>query len=255
MDVTTTRSLAGQHSLPLSIGLHLVPGLLIVGAYLLIGSPLAAALGFPAHMGWVIAMCAGLAPVQLGLLAYLGWKRNGRLTFKGVVGYTGRPLRPGKLTALVAPLVVVVFVASVVIAPLDAVVYRTFFTWIPFEVTNGAGGFLQGHDRSTVVLSLSLSLVLTGIVLPAIEELYFRGFLLPRMAHLGRAAPVLNAVLFSLYHFWTPWMLLSRIGFFLPAVWATWRTKDLRISVWVHCLSNTITQALVLASVVLGVAA
>ncbi|MFI6503366.1 lysostaphin resistance A-like protein [Nonomuraea typhae] len=255
MDTKTTRSLAGQHSLPLSIGLHLVPGLLIVGAYLLIGSPLAEALGFPAHMGWVIAMCAGLAPVQLGLLLNLGWKENGRLSFKGVIGYAGKPLRPGKLTALIAALIVVVFVASVTLAPLDAAVYRTFFTWIPFEATNGAGGFLQGYDRSAVVLSLSISLLLTGIVLPAIEELYFRGFLLPRMAHLGKAAPVLNAVLFSLYHFWTPWMLLSRIGFFLPAIWATWRTKDLRISLGVHCLSNTITQALVLVSVVVGVTA
>lgn len=253
MDTRATRSLLGQHSLPLSFGLHLIPGMLIVGAYLLIGSPLAQALGYPAHLGWVIAMSVALAPVQLGLLLYLGWTANGRLSLAGVVAYRAKPLRPGKLIALIAALVVVVFVASFVIAPLDAAIYRAFFTWIPFEATNGAGGFIQGYDRSVVVTSLAISLILTGIALPAVEELYFRGFLLPRMSHLGQKAPVLNAVLFSLYHFWTPWLLISRIGFFLPAVWATWRAKDLRISLWVHCLSNSIVQGLVLVSILLGV--
>lgn len=100
---------------------------------------------------------------------------------------------------------------------------------------------------------LAISLVFTGVIGPVVEELYFRGFLLPHLSHLGKKAPILNTVLFSLYHFWTPWQFISRIGFFLPTVWVTWRTKDLRVSLWVHCLANTIVQALVLTAILSGV--
>ena len=46
---------------------------------------------------------------------------------------------------------------------------------------------------------------------PIVEELYFRGYLLPRMEWMGRWAPLVNVSLFSLYHFWSPWQILGRI--------------------------------------------
>ena len=65
------------------------------------------------------------------------------------------------------------------------------------------------------------------------EEAYFRGFLLPRMRHWGRMAPVANALLFGLYHFFTPWNL--------PAVFVAFvvqARKNFRISLVVHVLFN-----------------
>jgi hypothetical protein len=47
--------------------------------------------------------------------------------------------------------------------------------------------------------------VFNGLVGPITEELYFRGFLLPRIDRYGIWAPVLNTFLFSIYHVWTPW--------------------------------------------------
>jgi membrane protease YdiL (CAAX protease family) len=47
---------------------------------------------------------------------------------------------------------------------------------------------------------LLLGLVLSGVVAPVVEEMYFRGYLLPRLSRLGRWAPVLNVTLFALYH-------------------------------------------------------
>jgi len=79
-----------------------------------------------------------------------------------------------------------------------------------------------------------ICLPLTGFTLPLIEELYFRGFLLPRIAHLRWRAPVLNTVLFSVYHFWAPWTVLSKIVFMFPAVWLVWRKRDIRLSIGMH---------------------
>ena len=44
------RLIEDQHSLLLSVVLHLIPGVLILVAYLLIGAPLVQALGYPPYL-------------------------------------------------------------------------------------------------------------------------------------------------------------------------------------------------------------
>lgn len=241
-----------QHSLLLSIPLHLAPGVLIVAAYLFAAAPMARALDYPPYLAWVIAMCLALVPAELGLLLFLGRKKNGKLSLRGVVQYTEKPVKRGTLIRLVIALMIGLFLAAALLTPVDSFLYNRLFSWISFERSGGAGGYVAGYAHSRIVITLSLSLLLTGMILPAIEELYFRGYLLPRLSYLGKWAPVLNTTLFSLYHLWTPWQFISRIGFFLPTVWVTWRKQDLRVSLWVHCLANTITQLLTLIAILAG---
>jgi membrane protease YdiL (CAAX protease family) len=85
------------------------------------------------------------------------------------------------------------------------------------------------------------------------EELYFRGYLLPRVSRLGRWAPVFNVVLFALYHLWTPWQAVTRIVFILPAVYVVWRERNIYVGIWAHCIGNTVGLVLVLAAVFAGV--
>ncbi|MFY1688423.1 CPBP family intramembrane glutamic endopeptidase [Plantactinospora sp. WMMB782] len=225
---------ADRHSLPLSVALHLVPGALVVGAYLLLAEPFVKAIGYPIFLAWAIALVVVLVPIQIGLL-WLGRRRTGRLSLRGVLAYRDRPISRGKIIALIAGLIVWMTVVSLSLTPLDNFVFDNFFTWIPFE---GAGGsattYIDGYDRSLLVTTMLICLPLTGFTLPLIEEYYFRGFLLPRIAHLGWGAPVLNTVLFSVYHFWAPWTVLSKIVFLFPAVWLVWRKQDLRVSIGMH---------------------
>lgn len=228
------RLLADRHSVPLSVALHLVPGALIVAAYQLIAEPLVKAIHYPIFLAWAIALVVVLAPVQFGLL-WLGRMHNGRFSLGGVVHYLDKPIPRGKITAGIAGLIVWMTVVSLALTPLDNLVFDTFFTWIPFE---GAGGsattYLDGYSHSLLVITMLICLPLTGFTLPLIEELYFRGFLLPRIAHLRWRAPVLNTVLFSVYHFWAPWTVLSKIVFMFPAVWLVWRKRDIRLSIGMH---------------------
>lgn len=239
------RLLADRHSLPLSIALHLVPGALVVAIFLLFVGPLVQAADLPSFLGWAIALTLVLVPFELGLLLWLGRRRNGRWSLRGVVHYLDKPTSRGKLVALVAVLMVWFVAMAFALTPLDTVVYNAFFTWVPFD---GAGtsttAYLDGYPHAVMVATLAACIPLTGLSLPIIEELYFRGFLLPRLPQLGRWAPVVNTALFSLYHFWSPWVILSRVIFFLPGPWLVWWKKDLRLSIGMHAGSTFLLQTL-----------
>jgi hypothetical protein len=60
---------------------------------------------------------------------------------------------------------------------------------------------------------------------------------------------VLNAALFSLYHFWTPWQNLARIIGLLPWIYTVWRKRSVRLSIAVHISVNSIFLLLLLAAV------
>lgn len=239
------RLLADRHSLPLSIMLHLVPGVLIVAAYLLVAEPLVQAIGYPSFLGWAIAMLVALAPVQLGLLLWLGRRRNGRFSLRGVLHYMDKPIPRGKLVATVAGLIVWFVVVSSALTVLDSIIYQSFFTWVPFQdAAASATTYLDGYPHSVMLITLAACIPLTGLSFPIIEELYFRGYLLPRLSHLGRWAPVLSAVLFSLYHLWSPWVFLSRVIFGFPAPWFVWKKRDLRLSIGMHAGTTFLLQTL-----------
>ena len=74
---------------------------------------------------------------------------------------------------------------------------------------------------------------------PILEELYFRGYLLPRMRYAGKLAPVLHSLLFALYHVFTPWMFLTRTVGMLPLIYIV-RKKNIYIALIVHVLINSI---------------
>jgi hypothetical protein len=57
-----------QHSIPLSIALHLLPGVLVVAFYILVGVPVAGTLGYPSMWGLLLAVVFVLVPFELGWL-------------------------------------------------------------------------------------------------------------------------------------------------------------------------------------------
>ncbi len=245
--------LADRHSIPLSIALHLVPGALIVAVYALIAAPFTRAVGYPIFLAWAIALAVVLFPLQFGLL-WLGKKRTGRYTMRGgVVHYRDKPFSRGKITAIGIGFLVYMTVVALALVPLDTFMFDNFFTWVPFE---GAGGsattYLDAYSQQFLITTLAICLPFTGFTLPLIEEYYFRGFLLPRLPQLGKWAPLFNTVLFSVYHFWAPWTVLSKIVFLLPGVWFVWAKRDIRASIWMHPGSALLMTAVGLTAIALG---
>jgi membrane protease YdiL (CAAX protease family) len=122
----------------------------------------------------------------------------------------------------------------------------TVFSWVPewFRVNR-----TTPELGSYVALTLALNFLIRGLLVPFTEEIYFRGFLLPRMNRLGKFAPLVSAALFSANHLFTPWENITRMLAVLPFVHITWYKKDIRISIISHCTVNTLSCLVLLLSI------
>lgn len=97
-----------------------------------------------------------------------------------------------------------------------------------------------------MVATLVFGLVVNGLALPAVEELYFRGYLLPRIP-CGRWSPLVNASLFSLYHFFSPWGNLTRVLAVTPIAYVVRWKRNVYLGIATHCLLDTMAMAMALA--------
>jgi CAAX protease family protein len=152
-----------------------------------------------------------------------------------------RSALPPRQAIVLIPLLFVWSVAAyTALAPAAELLRKFLFGWWPDWLRlDGLAGDLATTDRTVLWTIVVLSIVL-NVVVPWVEELYFRGYLLPRMGRGGRWAPVLSAALFSLYHVWLPWEFFSRFAALLPAIYMVWWKRDLRVSIWVHVLLNSV---------------
>jgi hypothetical protein len=187
-----------------------------------------------------------LIPVELGYLLYQGRKRNSRTSLEGIVLYRDTlPVR--QYVGLVLALLVWSGLLFVIAGPIDDFFIDNFFSWVPdwYFIADFTEGISQ-YSNSAIVVTIVLALVLNGVAGPVVEELYFRGYLLPRISRYGWWAPVLSAVLFSVYHFWSPWQNLVRIIALLPMTFIAQWKRNIYIGMWQHVLLNTIGVLLII---------
>lgn len=224
-----------RHSLSETISYHLLPGVGILAGYVLI-TPFVCNAGFPSASGISLVVLFVLIPLELGILYWQGKKRNGKFSLEGIVlNREKTPTLQFALLTFAALFGAVLFFA--LLGWLDKILL-TLFAWLP-------NWFFINEDMS--IYSKTIQFVnwlgiflITGILAPYVEELYFRGFLLPRMAWMKSWAPIVESFLFALYHFWSPWQLVTRFLAVLPLVYIVNRKRDLRIGVAAHWLLNTI---------------
>lgn len=229
-----------QHSLARSLALHLGPGLLIL-AFFVVAGPLVVSLGYPSLMALFVAIAVVLIPCELGYLLYLGYRANGRLSLEGIVVY--REPTPAWQRGLLALTLLGWSGLGMSIATglVDNALIERFFSWLPeWFFINGFASHAGDYSRQALWATWMAGLVLNGVLGPWVEELYFRGYLLPRMAWLKGWAPAANTLLFSLYHFFTPWQNVGRIVAFTPMFYVVWWKRDIRIGMFAHMLGNTI---------------
>jgi len=229
-------NLPKQHSLIKLITLHVLPGFVGTIAYILI-APTLMKNGYPAILGILIAAAIVILPIELGYLFYQAMKVNGTFSLKGIVLY--REALP-KWQYVIIPLGLIVwgFLITGITPLLDNIILKAWFSWLPkwfaiFDVDQ-----LQGYTRPALLLTFWVGLIVNGIMLPFVEEYYFRGYLLPRLNRFGKWAPLINLSLFSLYHFWTPWQFFSRIISLLPWVYVAWHKRNIYLIIITHCTAN-----------------
>lgn len=235
------------HSTGLSIGLHLFPGILATALYI----PLARFFwnnNIPTIFALYSSMILILIPFEYGILIYLS-KKNNRV----VLNFKERIIIPSIVenraknkpkTIIIFSLIALfwtVFILGFIDKQLGISVwiYENWFNWLP-EYYTIASVYTNPENYSKGILALILvaTLIFGAIIGPYVEELYFRGFLMPRIVKNKWVSPVLNAILFAFYHIWTPWMIPMRILALLPLTIFVWWKKDIKIGIYSHIVLN-----------------
>lgn len=227
---------AEQLPLPRAIALHLLPGLGGLAVFVLT-APLLAGAGFPALFAFYGPMSLAIVVVEAGFLVRERSRRRAAGDPRPVIALRGR-LGAARLAALAAGLVLLGLLATSLGGVVDRLLAGTVFAGLPswWLVTDPAS--ITSSPGMLLALTFGVGFVMNGLVGPIVEESYFRGYLLPRLSRFGWWAPVLNASLFSLYHFWQPWAFASRLAFVLPYAAAVHGTRDIRLGMVVHCTAN-----------------
>jgi membrane protease YdiL (CAAX protease family) len=199
---TTRRIQDEQMSITQMTVLHLLPGALAMLLMLIAGFWLQRVGLLPS----VPIIFSFVAPVliimQLGFLYYKGRQLNGKFSLQGIVLYRDHPMSWWKTIALSLPLFIWFAVVWYVIkSPVNGFFIEHFFSWMPAYFFDEY--FLNNLNQYSPALLRTLGVLFTLSISfgGAVEELYFRGYLLPRMESLGAWSPLVNSVLFSLYHF------------------------------------------------------
>lgn len=224
-----------QHTILQTIGLHLLPGAVLTLAFVLL-DPWLRQYHLPPLLAFLISILLVLVPLELGWICFLGSRRNNKFSLNGIV--LNREPLPLKDYFLLIPFLLIWSIAVfTVLGNLDQTILSNFFSWLPdwfqFSQFNPAD-YSQSARNTTFILFL----LLNGFAGPIVEELYFRGYLLPRMEYLKGWAPLVNVLLFSLYHFFSPWQFFTRILAFYPLAYVVRWKSNIFLSMITHCLLN-----------------
>ena len=236
------------HRFRSSVLLHLGPGAAAAAVYFLM-VPVTRGWGLPSVAALALSGLLGVAPVQLAVLALHRRRQRAANGPPEPALWLRDPTCPRRLAAWTTGVVLAAGTVFAMTASLAAWVESAVFGWWPesMKVDLGTSG---DYGRPALLATAALLLVGTVVVSPVVEELYFRGFLLPRMSpRLGAAAPVTHAVLFAAYHLWTPWLLVTRAIAILPLVYAVRRTRSVRVGIAAHMVINTVDLVVVCLAV------
>ncbi len=121
--------------------------------------------------------------------------------------------------------------------PLGLFLRQEVFGWLPEWYFNPT----YGTDNLKLISQVFLvGIFIDGVIGPTIEELFFRGYLLPRMTYLKNWAPIVNGALFGIYHLWQPHNLIAAMAIGIILSYIVWKKRNVYLGIAVHCSLNTI---------------
>lgn len=244
---TTTKT----HAPLQSIALHLAPGF-AVAAFVFLLAWAAPFPGAPAMFWLDIGALAVGTPLMLFLMKR-GASREGGSRALDAVAYRAR-LRWWEY--LLWPALMLAFAAGVMTTLgklLNPLVRAALFGWLPasWDVSDH---LLRpdAYAKGWQVVTWALGLLVTTAWYPVMEELYFRGYLLPRLRARPVAAVAAAAVLFACYHLFTPWMIPARVIALVPFIAIVHWKKDVRLGIIAHVALNLVGDTLSAIPIVFG---
>ncbi|MGN7764121.1 lysostaphin resistance A-like protein [Paenibacillus sp. 22594] len=214
--------------------LHLFPGMALCLLYLLL-LKVGSLAEYPKLVTLGIAGFFSIVPIELGYLLYIAKKETGNFNIFKILGLKSK-LKIKEYIVYTLLLLTVAGILMKVLSPFSNYILSTVFSWLPRDFN-----YIQGMDQFSnklILIAIIVSFFFFTLIGPITEELYFRGFLLARMKWMGKYSVLINLVLFAVYHFWSPWLILSRIVAFFPLFYFVHKKDSMKLGIFVHCLAN-----------------
>jgi len=222
-----------QLTLPRQLVYHFYLGVIIILFYV-IAAPGIIHQGFPGLATLLIAELLILTPFGLIHLALkerqLGgnWKLSRTVFLRKTLS-----IKQYMLWSLIG--IGLCLLVYVPLYPVGLFLREQVFQWLPEWYFNPTFGSVDNRLLARVFLA---GILIDGLIAPVVEELFFRGYLLPRMAYLKQWAPVVNGTLFGLYHFWQPHNLIAIVGVGIILSFVVWKKQNVWLGVIIHCTLN-----------------
>lgn len=221
------------------LGLIFIPTSIAMVAYFLIGSNKYIQETIPSYLLFFTLVAFILMPFQLGVVLFESKKEFGKYSLKSAfLDYEKKSII--KIVIYSFVLLMIAGLASTIIVPFETMLFSNIMKCVPtyFDFTNTE--FLQKYPKDILIITGIVMVVVNGFIAPIIEELFFRGYLTSMMSRFGKYAPLIITVLFSLYHFWSPFQNIFRIIAFLPIAYITWKQKNIYIAITTHIMVNCV---------------
>ena len=240
----TWRPLGWRRTMLMNFG----PAAITFGAVLAL-APLMARLGLPRFFSFTVAEALVLTPIELGLLLRAAHRATGRWSLRALPSVLAfrRPLSR-RMILLVPVLLGLALVAAVAYNPVMTAISGGLTGIYPHWLI-ASNNAPAGFSKVVLVSTLLAPLAIDGDINPTVEELYFRGYLLPRLPVAGWRAIPLSAALFALQHYWQPWNWLVIFGLQLILTTLVVRLRCVRLGIVMHILTNSLPLLVTLVGV------
>lgn len=212
---------------------HFYLGILVTAAYVVV-APLVLAQQYPGIGALLLVELFVLSPILMIHLLVIARQRNRSWSLRNVVLYREGIGRKRFLLWYVLGLIAI-FGTFIPLYPIGIYLREALFAWLPEWYFNPAFGATGPDLLANLFL---VAIVIDGIIAPTMEELFFRGYLLPRMDYLKKWAPVVNGTFFGLYHFWQPHNLVALVIVGILLSYIVWKTKNVYLGIALHCTIN-----------------
>lgn len=194
---------------------------------------------FPNIVIFGIAALVGSLVFQLGYILVYNKKHYGDFRISKSLGLRTR--LGWKQLALWTPILLVVvmglFAATQFIGVwLQPTMFSWLPSWYPLETDYST------YSETVQYVTYAIMFVIVGIVVPVLEEVFFRGFLMPRMGWAGKWVVLVNVVLFAAYHIW--WQFVTRLVAMLPLYYVAHKKQSMTLAILVHCLLNLLADVI-----------
>jgi hypothetical protein len=212
-------------------------------------APLMARLGLPRFFSFTIAEALVLTPIELGLLLRAAHRATGRWSLRALPSVIAfrRPLTR-RMILLVPVLFGLALAIHFAYTPVGNAISGGLTGIYPHWLIAGDNA-PAGFSKVVLVSTMLATLAIDGVINPTVEELYFRGYLLPRLPLAGWRAIPLSAALFALQHYWQPWNWLMIFGLELLLTTLVVRLRCVRFGIVMHILANSFGLLVTLAGV------